>query len=269
MATLTQEGVLVIDTKKNAIDSMMMVFIPVGEFLMGSDPETDPYYWGAEGPSHKVYVDSFWIYQTEVTNAMYQACVEDKGCPRPLRNESRMVQDYYTNPNYANYPVIQVSWVYADAYCKWAGGRLPREAEWEKAARGVDGRLFPWGNDGINANLASFCGTNCPEAIREKVDDGFREIAPVGSFPEGASPYGALDMAGNVWEWVFDYFSTGFYQIAPYDNPKGPLSGSRRVIRGGSWGNPLSGLRTVARTSIPPSDGLDTIGFRCVLVNDY
>jgi eukaryotic-like serine/threonine-protein kinase len=252
----------------NDVDGAVMVFVAEGEFLMGSNPREDPYYWGAEGPAHEVYVDAFWIYQTEVTNFMYQACVAEKACPKPLRNESRTVADYYTAEKFADYPVIQVNWTHAVSYCKWVGGRLPTEAEWEKAARGTDGRLFPWGNTPLAVGLASFCGSNCPGSDKEGIDDGYREIAPVGIFPNGASPYGALDMAGNVWEWVFDYFDQNYYSRSEYDNPRGPASGSRRVIRGGSWYNPASGIRTVARASRPPNEGLDNLGFRCVFDQD-
>jgi formylglycine-generating enzyme required for sulfatase activity len=253
-----------VDVKVIPKDGMVMVFVPEGEFIMGTNPNEDPFFWGAEGPAHEVYVDAFWIYQTEVTNAMYQACVAEKACPKPLRNDSRTVADYYTAEEYANYPVIQVNWVLAVAYCQWAGGRLPTEAEWEKAARGTDGRLFPWGNTPLAPDLASFCGSSCPGSDKESIDDGYPEIAPVGIFPGGASPYGALDMAGNVWEWVFDYFDQNYYSRSEYDNPRGPASGSRRVIRGGSWFNPADGLRTLSRASLPPQVGLDTVGFRCV-----
>ena len=256
---------LYVDYTVNPQDGMALVYVPEGEFIMGSSPEEDPYFWGAEGPAHQVYVDAFWIYQTEVTNAMYQACVAEQACPKPLRNESRRVADYYTAEKFADYPVIQVNWTHATAYCVWAGGRLPTEAEWEKAARGTDGRLFPWGNADLAPELASFCGSNCPGEIRESFDDGYVEIAPVGTFPAGASPYGALDMAGNVWEWTFDYFSSQYYENCPYENPRGPVSGTRRVIRGGGWNNGEEGLRTVGRASLPPKDGLDTVGFRCVV----
>jgi len=254
-----------VDFRINPRDGMPMVFVPAGEFIMGSNENEGPYFWGAEGPEHVVYVDAFWIYQTEVTNAMYQACVAEQACPKPLRHESRTVEDYYINEKYEDYPVIQVNWVDAAAYCVWTGGRLPTEAEWEKAARGTDGAMFPWGNGSLETGYASFCGSRCPGYERENFDDGYYEIAPVGEFPAGASPYGALDMAGNVWEWVFDYFNKEYYLTSPDENPKGPLSGSRRVIKGGSWFNPVSGLRPAARTSMPPQDGLDTLGFRCVL----
>jgi formylglycine-generating enzyme required for sulfatase activity len=262
--TVSLEG-LYVDFQVNEKDGMPMVFVPEGEFIMGSNPTDDPYFWGAEGPAHDVYVDAFWIYQTEVTNAMFQACVAEQACPKPLRNESRRITDYYTAEKYADYPVIQVNWTHASAYCVWAGGRLPTEAEWEKAARGTDGRLFPWGNANLTPQLASFCGSNCPDPARESFDDGYVEAAPVGTFPAGASPYGALDMAGNVWEWTFDFFSPLYYDSSPYLNPRGPVSGTRRAIRGGGWNNPSDGIRTVSRTSLPPQDGLDTVGFRCVV----
>ncbi len=249
------------------IDGAELVFVPSGEFTMGMDPDPDPdKFWGAEAPSHIVSLDSYYIYRTEVTNAMYQACVAAHACPRPDANNSRTREDYYENPEFSNYPVILVSWVGAVSYCQWAEVRLPTEAEWEKAARGVDSRYFPWGNDPLNGDLANFCDRNCPASEKEmELDDGYPDTAPVGSYPAGASPYGALDMAGNVWEWVSDYFSAGYYQNSPFENPLGPTSGSGRVIRGGSWFNPASGIRTVARTGQRPERALDTLGFRCAV----
>jgi len=254
-------------TSRSVLDgAVMVIYVPAGEFVMGSDPGTDPYFWGAESPSHAVYVDAFWLYQTEVTNAMYQMCVEQKACPRPDANRSSTHKNYYGNPDYDNYPVILVSWVHAVSYCKWAGGRLPTEAEWEKAARGEDGRLFPWGNSPLRGDLANFCDHDCPGNERESgLDDGYRDTAPVGSYPAGVSPYGALDMAGNVWEWVFDYFVPEYYKVSPLENPLGPAFGTRRVIRGGSWYNPASGIRTVARASLTPDNALGTVVFRCAM----
>jgi formylglycine-generating enzyme required for sulfatase activity len=250
----------------NERDGTVLVLIPEGEFIMGSDAGEDPYFWGAEGPSHLVNVNSYYIYKTEVTNGMYQVCVEEKGCPKPGANNSRTIKDYYGNPTYNGYPVIMVTWMHADAYCKWAGGRLPTEAEWEKAARGEDGRLFPWGNDPVSASLVNYCDQNCPTAGRDvSVNDGYPDTSPVGNFPDGVSPYGVLDMAGNVWEWVRDYFVPEYYNLSPMDNPLGPASGSRRAIRGGSWFNPLDGVRTVVRASLKPDSTLDTVGFRCVI----
>ena len=249
------------------IDDVELIFIPAGEFIMGRDPDPDPdLFWGAEAPAHKVYLDSYYIYRTEVTNAMYQVCVAEGACPKPGAIDSETRENYYDNSEFSNYPVIYVSWVGAVSYCQWANARLPTEAEWEKAARGDDGRYFPWGNTPLNGNLANFCDQNCPGREREiGLEDGYRDTAPVGSYSAGASPYGVLDMAGNVWEWASDFFDPGYYQSSPSENPLGPGSGSRRVIRGGSWFNPASGIRTVARASQKPDMALDTIGFRCVV----
>jgi len=249
------------------IDGAELAFVPSGEFTMGMDPDPDPNkFWGAEAPAHRVSLDSYYIYRTEVTNAMYQACVVAKACPRPEANNSRTRENYFENPEYSNYPVILVSWIGAVSYCQWAQARLPTEAEWEKAARGDDERFFPWGNGPLAGDLANFCDQTCPASLREdSLNDGYQDTAPVGNYPPGASPYGALDMAGNVWEWVSDYFSEGYYQVSPFENPLGPGSGSRRVVRGGSWFNPGGGVRTVARASQRPNTALDTVGFRCVV----
>jgi eukaryotic-like serine/threonine-protein kinase len=220
---------------------------------MGSDPAQDPYWWGAESPQHKVTLDAFWIYQDEVTNAMYQACVAAKACPLPQLKKSRTRSSYYDDPQFAGYPVIYVTYVSASAYCQWAGGRLPYEAEWEKAARGdQDLRLFPWGNSPAGPQQANTSAS------------GSGDTMPAGSFPEGASPYGVLDMAGNVWEWVFDYFQPG-YSAKDVTNPIGPASSRTRVMRGGGFANPAAGVRIVQRDGVNPNQGLDTLGFRCVV----
>jgi formylglycine-generating enzyme required for sulfatase activity len=252
----------------NPNDGSELIFIPPGEFFMGSNPNSDPYFWGSEGPMHRVSLDGYWIYRTEVTNAMYQACVNEVACPRPAYTRSATRPEYFGNPIYADYPVIFVSWRDAAAYCRWAGGRLPSEAEWEKAARGEDGRLFPWGNQPPDGEKVNFCDWNCSAAHRDPShDDGYRDTAPVGNYLAGASPYGVLDMAGNVWEWTFDWFQEAYYKVSPELNPLGPASGTRRVIRGGSWFNPAEGLRTVARASYSPETTLESLGFRCVVDN--
>jgi len=238
-------------TQVNETDGAALIFVPAGEFLMGSDHRTDPYFWGAEEPEHNVYLDAFWIYRVEVTNAMYERCVEGQACPRPAQDHSNTHSEYYGNPTYADYPVIYVSWVHATSYCRWAGGRLPTEAEWEKAARGTDGRLFPWGDASPSSQQANFR------------DSGYRDTVSVGTYSGAVSPYGVLDMAGNVWEWTFDWFQSAYYDVTPYENPRGPASGSSRVMRGGSWHNTADGVRTVARASIKPDDTFDTLGFRC------
>jgi formylglycine-generating enzyme required for sulfatase activity len=251
----------------NPIDGMKLVLIPSGEFLMGSNSEDDPYFWGAEGPQHPVYLDEYWMYRTEVTNAMYQQCVEVQACPRPDQTYSATTSEYYDNPLFADYPVIYVSYNHAISYCRWAGGRLPTEAEWEKAARGTEGQLFPWGDLSPGPEQVNLCDQSCARGAERESGllDGFPGIAPVGSFDEGASPYGLLDMAGNVWEWTFDWFQATFYSVSPYENPDGPVSGSSRVMRGGSWTNSVDGVRAVARVSLSPDKSLDTLGFRCVV----
>jgi formylglycine-generating enzyme required for sulfatase activity len=237
-------------TRINPSDGAVLVYIPEGEFLMGSDLATDPYIYGAEMPSHPVYVDAFWIYQTEVTNAMYQACVAAKTCPLPVRVSSDTRSEYYGNSRFENYPVVQVTWKDAVVYCSWAGGRLPYEAEWEKAGRGTDGRLFPWGSQPPGTDQAQFNTT---------------DTAPVGSFSDGASPYGVLDMSGNVIEWVFDYFQSAYYSVSPYENPHGPATGSTRVYRGGAYHNHAAAVRVVMRGSRREGFAGVDIGFRCAV----
>lgn len=228
------------------IDTAMLIFIPAGSFTMGSDPNTDPYYWGAEAPPHEVYLDGYWIMQTEVTNSMYQEYVMQKACPLPANYGSRTRRIYYGNSEFADYPVIFVSYVHASSFCLWAGGRLPTEAQWEKAARSDDGRLFPWGNQ---------------DPTEEHMNLSFDDTLAVGKYPDGASPYGLLDMAGNVWEWTFDWFGASYYNVSQKENPLGPASGETRVIRGGSYGKAPGGVRVVVRTSLKPDETLDTLGF--------
>lgn len=224
-----------IKTKISTTDNSVFVLVPEGEFIMGSDLN-DPYFWGAEMPKHTAYLDTFWIQITEVTNSMYRACVNDGVCSPPSETSSRTHKDYYDNENYNDYPVINVTYDAASAYCAWIGGRLPTEAEWEKAARGTDGRLFPWGNHEIQDNFANLCDENCTNLDTPEfgLNDGYADVAPVGSFPAGTSPYGALDMAGNVLEWTSDWYAVDYYENSPYENPTGPTSGNKHPVRGGS-----------------------------------
>jgi eukaryotic-like serine/threonine-protein kinase len=228
---------------------MVQVYVPEGEFLMGA-ADSDG---GAsvERPQHTVYLDAYWIYRTEVTNGLYQKCVTAGTCKVPYSTKSYTRNSYYGNPVYDNYPVIYVDWGHANTYCGWAGGRLPSEAEWEKAARGTDGRLYPWGNQGPDNTLLNING----------VDD----TSVVGKYLKGASIYGAWDMAGNVWEWVKDWFSETYYQNSPDSNPTGPSSGTARVLRGGSWDYYPFYIRASARGR-NTLDRLSyySIGFRCV-----
>lgn len=243
--TPTSEPTLGIgSTMINPVDGAVVVYVPEGEFLMGSeDSDAD----SDEAPEHQVWLDAFWFYQHEVTNDEYRACVDAGECTAPSKVE------IFSDPKYNHHPVMHVSWFDADAYCQWAGGRLPTEAEWEKAARGTDGRKYPWGNESPTCNLANFFGC-------------VGWAAPVGSYPDGVSPYGALDMAGNVWEWVADWYDTDYFSRSDYENPIGPQKGIRRVGRGGSiWVDEWS-LRVSNRQGGHPVLTLSSgLGFRCVL----
>lgn len=229
----------------NPVDGAVMVYVPEGEFLMGSEDEKAASH---EKPEHLVYLDAFWIYQHEVTNDEYRQCVVNGGCTQPEHTTE------YVDQNYYNHPVRYVSWFGAQTYCNWAGGRLPTEAEWEKAARGTDGRNYPWGNESPECTLALYGGCKSSE----------QRPKPVGSYPLGASPYGVLDMAGNVWEWVADWYSDDYYNYSPNKNPAGPPSGEFRVIRGGSWFPNSSFLRVSARYWDNEGGGYHGPGFRCV-----
>ena len=196
-------------------DGMTLLYVPAGEFTMGSDNGE-----ANEKPVHTVNLDAFWIDETEVTNAMYAKCVDAGICDSPGRTNSNTHDSYYGNPEFDNYPVIYVDWNMAKTYCELANRRLPTEAEWEKAARGINGNLYPWGNGVPNNNLLNF---------NKVVGD----TTEVGTYPYGVSPYGAYDMAGNVLEWV-----SSLYKSYPYDSVDGRedlISLGTRALRGGSW----------------------------------
>ncbi|MEO0108860.1 MAG: SUMF1/EgtB/PvdO family nonheme iron enzyme, partial [candidate division WOR-3 bacterium] len=185
-------------------DSSVMILIPAGEFLMGSaQGEGDK----DEHPLHKVYVSEFYIDKYEVTNRQYKRFCDATGRNYPPDPELLSSMPNYFN-NYPNYPVVNITWEDARAYCDWAGKRLPTEAEWEKAARGSDGRKYPWGNKAPDGSQCNFADRNLPDVpwCDKDADDGYGFTAPVGHYPQGASPYGVLDMAGNVWEWCNDWY---------------------------------------------------------------
>jgi formylglycine-generating enzyme required for sulfatase activity len=234
-------------------DGMTLVYVPAGEFLMGS-ADSDVEASSHEKPQHTVTLDAFWIDRTEVTKDQYQKCMAAGECAAPICSVTDL----------GDHPVVCVSWQDAATYCAWAGRRLPTEAEWEKAARGTDGRKFPWGNNAVAENLLNFCDSNCTSSGKDNsVNDGYGETAPVGHYPAGASPYGALDMAGNVCEWVADGYDEKYYASSPAQNPKGPDSGQYRVLRGGSLSDGQWYVRAAVRNwGVPDVWGVN-IGFRC------
>ena len=278
--TSTPMEEVVIELSVNEVDLAEMVYVPAGEFLMGSEDSSA--LWD-QGPEHNVYLDAFWIYKHEVTNAQFGAFLDAEGNQTeggiPWLNAgdvdlflSESGGQWVPDEGYEEHPVVEVSWFGAAAYCQWAGGRLPTEAEWEKAARGTDGRTFPWGNSPVTAKHANYCDANCVyiEIRDDDQDDGYSDTAPVGSYPDGASPYGALDMAGNVNEWVSDWYDGNYYsQPGNSENPQGPSSGETRVVRGGShWAVDMLGYRLLNvtfRFMKIPNKTFPEYGFRCVV----
>ncbi len=221
-----------------------MILVPAGEFKMGSlggDPD--------EQPIHKVYVSAFFMDKHQITVASYARFLD------ATHHESPPEWAIMNKPGNQNRPVANVDWAEAEAYCKWAGKRQPTEAEWEKAARGTDGRTYPWGNEPPTKFYAN---------SGKEVWSNHSALTPVGTFEVGKSPYGIYDMAGNVWEWVSDWYDPEYYQLSPPQNPSGPRKGSHKVVRGGSWGsNGITGMRSADReTHLPSFRGYGT-GFRC------
>jgi formylglycine-generating enzyme required for sulfatase activity len=265
-----------------------MVLIPEGEFWMGSDSsevlrvlrecrraDTDEERCQGrahrETPRHRVHLDAFYIDRHEVTTAQFEAFVRVRGYRTTAEREGwgRVRQDNDGQRRWEkidgaawhapggpgttaapDHPVVQVSWIDADAYCRWAGKRLPTEAEWEKAARGTDGRRYPWGEDWAPSHANGAMSV--------------RTTRPVGAYPDGASPYGVHDMAGNVAEWVADWFDEHYYMNSPDRNPTGPSSGRYKIRRGGAWPNAPFVLRSPHRLDpLMPGARYDYTGFRC------
>jgi eukaryotic-like serine/threonine-protein kinase len=265
------------DPRTRETDGMTMVYVPAGEFEMGSTEGDED----AE-PVHTVALDAFWLDQTEVSVAQFRQFVaaadhettaEESGSSWAYTDDG---WEWVEGADWAHpqgpasqaeddHPVVHISWHDADAYCAWAGGRLPTEAEWEYAARGPESLIYPWGNifDGTRLN---YCDQNCPRRDRadEDVDDGYEFTAPVGSYPGGASWIGALDLSGNVWEWTADWYAEDYYAQSPRENPTGPEEGEYRVLRGGDWWNSADGSRCGYRVWYFPWDWGLYRGFRCV-----
>lgn len=260
-----------------------MAYIPAGEFMMGSASDNGGL--PDEQPQRKVYLGAFYIDRYETTNETYASFVGATGHPIPENHtpKATLWTAAGSIPGIEHHPVVNVSWLDAAAYCKWAGKRLPTEAEWEKAARGTDGRRYPWGNnwDFTLANSASYWAGRTVEFSSGAEWDAFwvrgegAELArtkgiqgeiltlPVGSFPSAASPYGLYDMAGNVAEWVEDWYDPNYYKTAPLTDPVGPARGAIKSMRGGSWLKPAISLRTSDRDWGTMDSRPSGTGFRC------
>ena len=224
------------------------VIIPAGEFLMGSDKSKDRDAWSHELPQHRVYLAQYQIARCPVTNAQFAQFIRDTGYNGQFGSAALAFDSAKTN-----HPVTYIRWNDAVAFCEWAKVRLPTEAEWEKAARGTDGRIYPWGNEKPDELRCNFRG---------------KTTTPVGSYPIGASPYGVLDMSGNAEEWVSDWYDENYYSVSLASNPQGPSIGETRVVRGGSWGCIACNVRSARRDHDHPGEyGYGTIrGFRCVRI---
>ncbi len=235
-------------TSTPCVENGEMVLIPAGSFWMGCNFAVETQCDTDESPYHEVTLAGYYIDKTEVTVDAYGECVTAGSCTAPSTGGSCN----WGVGGRGGHPVNCVNWTQAGAYCTWAGKRLPTEAEWEKAARGTDGRKYPWGNETATCEYAVMSG--CPDDILDVCSKS----------PSGDSPYGLCDMSGNVWEWVFDWYKSDYYTNSPASNPTGPVSGSNRVARGGSFGSPDNGnLRASNRVYHSPSIVSDGLGFRC------
>jgi formylglycine-generating enzyme required for sulfatase activity len=244
-------------------DGAKMVHVPQGEFTMGIAENPNLLY-----PAHKVILDPFWIDQTEVTNAMYAKCVAAGVCEEPDNKSSSTQSSYYGNSEFDDYPVIYVDWNMANGYCEWRGDKLPTEAQWEKAARGTDGRIYPWGND-IDCSLANYYWTSLDYSLWENNHYCTGDTTKVGSYESGKSPYGVYDMVGNVSEWVADWAGAAYELNSVLYNPLGPDDGVYRMTRGGSWNDsvphpPLTYFTlSLSSSTLSTFYVRDDIGFRC------
>ena len=270
-----------------------LLFVPADYFIMGIDPavlgeecalfgrQCDGALLEPSAPQHPVYVNAFYIDATEVTNAAYALFLNEIGdergceghaCLVPGSRVQRQGNVYQVDVDFAEHPVHSVTWYGAAVYCRWRGGRLPTEAEWEMAASwqadGNSKSLYPWGNV-FEGGLTNSCDASCNQAqANGAYDDGYAETAPVTSFPMGSSPIGAYDMGGNVWEWAADWFNPRYYAFSPEQNPQGPSEGQGRALRGGSWFDSGVFTATVFRTGLAPHESNDSIGFRCAQTVD-
>lgn len=273
-----------------SVDGGRMIFVAGGFFEMGTTAESlleecdrfregcEEDWFKASGPPHMVLIAPYYIDVHEVTNEIYatflnsignheSSCV-DQDCLSLEESQITLEDGVYTIADeLALYPAAGVTWYGANAFCEWREGRLPTEAEWEKAAGWDDATVaksrYPWGDEFVG-NVVNFCDSNCdaPQANND-YDDGYAAAAPVASYESGRSPSGAYDMAGNVWEWVLDWYAPDFFTEAIYTNPIGPDSGNDKVVRGGSWFDSGNFAATTIRFPSPPDNADKTIGFRC------
>ncbi|BCA55060.1 conserved exported protein of unknown function [Nitrospira sp. KM1] len=239
-----------------------MVRIPAGPFIMGSDRKVDRNSYAAEYPQRKVHVDAYEIDKYEVTTVQFLKFVLAHDLP-PL------IDWQYDGGNFqdtmANHPVMHISWFDADAYCKWAGKRLPTSAEWEKAARGDDGRIYPWGNQPAGLSRANFGRTGLSGPVRDRPERLllYPPIVSVDKYENAVSPYGVFQMAGNVAEWTSDWYDSNYYKTASDRNPKGPAQGTQKAFRGGGWIDSTPSVRPAQRNGTDPNTKMNWLGFRC------
>ncbi len=239
-ALLVKHGDHLVQIRFDLNDHMNQVYIPAGEFTMGSGAKDK------EILAHKVYLDAYWMDQTDVTNAIYAVCMNAGKCTHPARYDN-----YFDNPKYADYPVVYVTWYAAHDFCAWEGGTLPTEAQWEKAARGWDGRPYPW-------------GTNAPDITLLNYNGDHGDIVSAYDYLIALSPYGLLQMSGNVRQWMSDWYQRTYYTISPYKNPQGPDSGEYKSLRGGAFDDDSQEVDTTYRVYHEPTSAGQERGFRCV-----
>ena len=240
------------------VDGAVEVLIPAGEFFFGCDPQHNGGFecLPDELPLEKQYLETFAIDKFEVTNVQYARCVAAGACEEPVYTYSATRESYYDSPAYADYPVSAISWNEAYAYCTWVGGRLPTEAEWVKAARGDTMRAYPWGDEEPNCNLAN--------SRDDRMGACVGDTAPVGSYPLGASPYGVMDMAGNVWEWMMDYYAVGLDGTRENIDPTTVSLDYPRTVKGGAWDYSWSWMRIAYNSDHGPDEHKISFGFRCM-----
>ena len=237
-----------------------MVAMAGGSFMMGCNAENNGGSLCPESelPYHEVVLSPYLIDRFLVTNLQYQKCVEAGVCTAPRSEASRTRENYYSNPDFALYPVIFITHDDAKAYCEWDGKRLPSEAEWEMAARSATDSLYPWGNEAPDCSFAnSYNNANLSPCAGD--------TTMVGSYQAGSTADGIMDMAGNVWEWVADYYSVDYYVNSPLENPQGPTSGVEYVVRGSGWTGNWRTLKNNYRTFDLPFYNGNDLGFRCAM----